>query len=248
MEQTTEIKSVPFALFTKDKLGKRTRAGIFAVMGNRDSGGDRLMNGCFEKTFNEGRDRARHLWNHDFSAPPTAKVEELYEIGKADLPEKVLEYAPDATGGAVVVRTYLDTERGNEILTALDAGAVDEMSFAFDAVKREHVEEEINGVKFQTRVVREVRHYESSDVLWGMNAATLATRSSVLLFQLKTLLAEFKTRDTHMVTAEEIAEVRALLDQLQNAEAKTSTADDEFAFNFAIARLKALHATRQPSR
>jgi HK97 family phage prohead protease len=245
--ETAEIKSVPFALFTKDKLGKRTRAGIFAVMGNRDSGGDRLMPGCFQKTFSEGRDRARHLWNHDFSAPPTATVEDLYEISAADLPDKVREYAPDATGGAVVVRTYLNTERGNEILAALDAGAIDEMSFAFDAVKRKYIEEESNGQRFQTRIIREVRHYESSDVLWGMNPATLATRSSVLLFQLKTLLTEFKTKSAHTVTLEELAEVRALLDQLQPVSTEASNADDDFQFKLAFARLQSLHAI-QPSR
>lgn len=223
-------------------MGKRTRAGIFAVMGNRDSGGDRLMPGCFQKTFTEGRDRARHLWNHDFAAPPTAKVEDLYEITAADLPDQVRQFAPDATGGAVVVRTYLETDRGNEILAALDAGAIDEMSFAFDAVKREYCEEESNGQKMQTRVIREVRHYESSDVLWGMNPATLATRSSVLLFQLKTLLAEFKSKPSHELNPAELADVRALFEQLQAPAEKAVEPDQEFQFKLAFARLESLHA------
>lgn len=190
-----EYKFTNFALFTKDNLGPRTRAGVFAVLGNRDNGGDRILPGAFGKTFQENRRHARHLWNHNFSDPPTAKVEDLYEISADDLPDAVRAAAPDAQGGAVVVRTYLDTPRGSEILAALDAGAIDEMSFAYEAVKKEYLEEEINGAKIQTRLIRELRHYESSDVLWGMNGATLATLAiptEFLAQSLENLLTEIK--------------------------------------------------------
>lgn len=182
-----EFKSTPFALFKKDKLGERTRAGIFAVLGNRDHGGDRILPGAFAKTFGENKRHVRHLWNHNFSEPPTAKVDDLYEISRADLPEQVLSWAGDAQGAAVVVRTYLDTSRGNEILAALDAEAINEMSFAYDALKKEFVEEEYQNEKFQTRIIKEVRHFESSDVLWGMNPATLAQMGMPTEFLVKSL-------------------------------------------------------------
>lgn len=192
-----EYKSVPFAAFTKDGLGPRTRAGIFSVLGNRDSAADRVLPGAFTKSLRENGSRARHLWNHDFASPPTAKVEDIYEISQADLPEAVLRHAPDALGAMVVVRTYLDTPRDNEVLAALDAGAVDKMSFAFDVPpgRAEHREEVIGGEKVMTRFVHEVRHYESSDVLFGANGATLATLAlphPALALALKALAAEVK--------------------------------------------------------
>jgi len=190
-----EYKSTAYGLFTKDGMGPRTRAGIFAVLGNRDQGRDRTMPGAFTKTITENARHFRHLWNHGFHAPPTAKVETVYEISKADLPEAVLAMAPDALGGAVVVRTYLDTDKGNEILAALDAGAINEMSFAYDAIKKEYVTENADGIEIECRVIREVKLYETSDVLWGMNPATLATLSmpvEMLAENLKSLVAELK--------------------------------------------------------
>lgn len=188
-----EFKSLPG--FTKSKIEGRAVTGLFSILGNRDSAGDRMMPGSFAKTFSEGRKRFRHLWQHDFSSPPVAAIKDLYEIGKSDLPEQVLEFAPDAVGGAVVVREYLDTARGNEILEGLKTGAIDEMSFAFDSVKADFAEEPINGEKFNTRYVREVKLWETSDVLWGANPATLSARSldaKALIESLKELMTEIK--------------------------------------------------------
>lgn len=173
-----EFKSTPFASFKKDKLGARQRAGIFAVCGNVDSGGDRIQAGAFGKTFAEQKGRVRFLWNHNFNQVPIATVDDLYEISAADLPDEVRAFAPEATGGAVVVRTYLDTEDADKVLTALDAGAINEMSFAYEAVKREYVTDvRADGSKRDVREIKEVRMYEASDVNWGMNPATVGLMS-----------------------------------------------------------------------
>lgn len=262
-----EVKSLPFALFQKDSMSARSRAGIFAVTGNRDSVGDRLQKGCFTKTFKEQRRHARHLWNHDFSAPPTAKVVELYEIDAADLPDAVREFAPDATGGAVVVREYLDTPRADEILKALDAGAIDEMSFAFDIPdgKSQLVDEMAGKAKQRTRLVYEVKHYESSDVLWGANSATLATRSAVMLSQLETLLNDIKSGRRSDDDADIIERIHALTQSLGakclHTQTETEKPDDTtteqrsdeatnllLQLGLAGARLKAFNAASQPSR
>jgi len=247
-----EFKSTPFALFKKDKLGERSRAGVFAVLGNRDSVGDRIMPGAFTKTFAEQKRHARHLWNHNFDDPPTAKVNDLYEISKGDLPEEVLQFAPDALGGAVVVRTYLDTPRGNEVLTALDAGAIDEMSFAYKAVKCEYANEDVGGVKVNTRIIREVRHYESSDVLWGINPATMAQMSATgLVAQLKALLADVKAGRADSAA---LAEVQAICKELfdsqpQQEQQQPETAQDfTLALSLASARLRQFEVFAQGSR
>lgn len=165
-----EYKALP--TFTKS-IDDRTVVGVFAVHGNVDSGGDRSHPGSFSKTL-ESLARIKSLWQHDMFAPPIAKVDSLRELSRDDLPSAVLAKAPDATGGVEVVRTYLDTPRGEEILTGIKAGAITEMSYAYDAIKFDF--EELDGKSI--RNLREVRLYEVSDVNWGMNEATVGAKSS----------------------------------------------------------------------
>lgn len=166
-----EIKSLPF-FPVKAASDGRIRKGICAVFGNVDSWGDRIIPGAFRKTISEGRQRQKHLWNHDFSTPPIAKIVELKEVGREELPPEVLAFAPDATGGLMVAREYYkNNELSNWVLEAIDAGDVDEMSFGFDVIDSATSDEE-NGRK--VRNLTEMRLYDTSDVLWGMNAATSA--------------------------------------------------------------------------
>lgn len=150
--------------------GDRVRTGIAAVFGNIDSGKDITHPGAFKKTLSEGRPRWKHLWNHDATQPPIAKVLEIKEIGKADLPEAILQYAPEATGGLWVKREYSKSARAQEVLDGIDDGTIDEMSFAFDIVKSDFTE--IDGT--QVRNLRELSLFDTSDVNYGMNSATVA--------------------------------------------------------------------------
>lgn len=165
-----ERKDLP--QFTKE-IKDRTVTGIFAVHGNIDDGGDRSHPGSFANISFNGRSRTRFLWQHDASAPPVAIIKTLKEVDRAGLPESVLAYAPEATGGVEVEREYLDTARGNEVLAGIKAGVIDEMSYAYDATRFDF--EEINGK--QVRNLREVKLYDVSDVNWGMNPATAGVKS-----------------------------------------------------------------------
>jgi len=118
-----EYKSMPS--FTESVQG-RTVTGILAVTGNIDLGMDRIMPGAFVKTIGENARRVKHLWMHDAAAPPTAKILELREIGAGELPAEMRMLHPTAQGGLLVKREYLETERGNEILEGIRAGAIDE--------------------------------------------------------------------------------------------------------------------------
>lgn len=149
----------------------RVRKGVCAVFGNIDSWGDRIMPGAFAKTIQEGRSRVKHLWNHDFSSPPIASITELKEVTREELPEEVLAFAPEATGGLMVAREYYDTDLSNWVLQALDKGDVNEMSFGYDVLKSAESEE--NETKVRNLV--ELKLFDTSDVLWGMNSATVAT-------------------------------------------------------------------------
>ncbi|CAK0775102.1 conserved hypothetical protein [Gammaproteobacteria bacterium] len=164
-------------VYTKE-IQDRTVTGIAAVIGNVDSGFDRIWKGAFKKTIKEGASRVRHLWMHDYMQPPTAKILELKDVGKDDLPASVLERAPEAMGGLMVVREYLRTSRGDEILEGVKTGAINEMSFAYDAVKYDFEEiENDEGRGILVRNLREVRLFDTSDVNWGMNEATVASKN-----------------------------------------------------------------------
>lgn len=172
-----QFKSLPFINLKREAKG-RSRVGIASVFGNIDAAGERVMPGAFAKTISEGATRARHLWNHSWQHPPTASIEELREVSREELPEEVLEKAPSATGGLLVRRKYYDTELSNWILQAIDAGDVNEMSFAYDVIASEIVEEPIpgdsEGKTYSVRNLTELKVFDTSDVLWGCNAATVA--------------------------------------------------------------------------
>src|SRR5438105_1436856 len=121
-----EIKALPFTNIKAASEG-RTRAGIASVFGNIDDVNDRVMPGAFARTIAGGAKRARFLWNHSYQHPPVATITDLQELSRAELPQEVLEKAPDATGGLLVKREYYDTELSNWILQAVDAGDINEM-------------------------------------------------------------------------------------------------------------------------
>lgn len=166
-EGTMEYKSAPQQT---QQVEDRTVTGIASVFGNVDSGGDVVCSGSFAKTLAEMGDRVRHLWGHDYMAMPTAVIRDLKEIARVDLPKEILTRAPDALGGLLVKREYLNSERGSESLAAITAGAVKEMSYGYNATKFDFEEKDGELV----RNIREQRLYETSDVLWGMNEATVA--------------------------------------------------------------------------
>lgn len=164
-----EYKAAPqFTSSIKDRIV----VGIAAVHGNIDEGGDRSWPGSFSNTTVNGRDRARFLWQHNSMDPPIATIKSVREVGRAELPESVLGFAPNANGGVEVTREYLDTPRGNEVLAGIKAGAIEEMSYAYDVTKSDM--EELDGK--QVRNIREVKIYDFSDVNWGMNPATVAAK------------------------------------------------------------------------
>lgn len=154
----------------------RTVTGICAVFGNVDAGRDRMWPGSFTKTIAEAGRNAKHLWNHSFYDPPTAVIKSLAEVGRDALPAEVLDLAPEATGGLEVKREYLETDRAEEILEGLRKGAINQMSFGFDPKKWDFTD---NGADTYSRVreLREVQLLDTSDVLWGMNDATVASKS-----------------------------------------------------------------------
>ena len=169
-----QTKTLP--QFTKDIEGQ-TVTGIFAVHGNVDSGLDMSINGSFAKRIADGsRKRAKHLWNHDSRNPPIASIRSIQEVGRDALPESVLKFAPNATGGVEVVREYYkEIPLSQWVFKGIEAGDIDEMSYAYDVHGYEF--QEIDGKN--VRILKDVEIFDTSDVNWGMNPATAAVKGLV---------------------------------------------------------------------
>lgn len=150
----------------------RVVSGYPSVFGNVDDGGDLIKLGAYRKTIGERSARFKWLWQHDLRQPPTAKVLDVREVGRDDLPAALLERYPEAEGALRVTREYLDTPRGDEILTGIRSGALDEMSIGYDAIQIEYPQDMFVAGREVWRILKEIRLWEMSDVNFGMNAAT----------------------------------------------------------------------------
>lgn len=169
-----------------EETDDRAIAGFASVAGNIDGGNDRIWSGAFRKTLKENSERVQHLWQHDMMQPPTAVIVDLKEVKRIDLPPKMQDKYPQATGALLVVRRYLDTPRGDEVLTGIKSGAIKEMSIGYDPIKFDFEEltpgSETNERMSIVRNLRELRLWDTSDVNWGMNALTQARTKKAVPF------------------------------------------------------------------
>jgi phage head maturation protease len=220
-----EMKTMP--AWTKGVDGRKV-TGITAVMGNVDDGGDRIIQGAFKKTLAENARRIRFLWQHgadgwDYGVtPPIAVIVRAQEVGRDALPEEIRKAEPMATGGLEVEREYLRTPRGDEILEAYKAGIPLEMSIGYEAIIKKWIDDEKDRVSFgHYRDLIECKLFDFSDVNWGMNSATIGSKSferqlALLVERMKSLRA----RDNRLMMFDErggssplVAEFRELCKQ-----------------------------------
>lgn len=169
-----DYKTLPYFVKELDKK-TRTVTGIFAVHGNVDSGLDMSVNGSFDKWLNNGRNRVRFLWNHNSMNPPIASIKDVREVGRDELPAKVLEWAPEATGGVMVKREYYeDIPLSEWVFKSIEKGDITEMSYAYD-VHEYTIKDREEGQR-PIRILNEIELYDISDVNWGMNPATAGVK------------------------------------------------------------------------
>jgi hypothetical protein len=124
-------------------------------------------------------------------------IKSIREVTRDELPEAVLERAPNATGGVEVTREYLENERANAVFEAVAKGASDEMSYGYDPLVFD-----FSTVGEETiRNIREVRLWEISDVLFGANPATdgvkLFMPPEMLLMHVNAYLKAHKAGQRH---------------------------------------------------
>lgn len=165
-----ERKTFPFELEEKGlDMEERTFKMFAAVYGNFD-GQDIIEYGAGKKTLKEGGHRVKVFWIHDFQEP-IGKPIEIREVSKSKLPPKLLEKAPDATGGLYVYGKLSKTRRGDEALTLLYDGVLDEGSIGYQTVK-----EDLGEIDGQSaRIIKEYRLFDVSLVPLAMNPAAIVT-------------------------------------------------------------------------
>ena len=171
-----EYKGFPFELEEKGlDIEEGTFAGYAAVCGNLDDGGDIIESGAFKKTLAERgpaspRNRIKVFRFHDFHQP-IGKTLELKEVSKGKMPKDLLDKFPSVTGGLYVKGQISHTPAGDEVLTLMRDGVVDELSIGYDAVK-EYWEEDDDT---KARHLKEVKLYCADPVPLAMNAAAMIT-------------------------------------------------------------------------
>jgi len=155
-------------MFEPVEISDRIVTGFVSVMGNIDDGRDMILNGAFDQSIKNFA-RVKHLWMHDTSKPPIAKILEIREVGKDFLPASFKEKNPDATGALMVKREYLKHEFAEQVFDGIQQNVITESSIGFD-VSQFEITLDKNGKPY--RVLKELKLWDTSDVLWGMNSAT----------------------------------------------------------------------------
>lgn len=206
-------------------LEERIVEGFAAVMGNIDDGGDIVHKGAFKKTLKERGSRVRHLWQHDMFQPPIAKILEIAEVPVEDLPDELKSH-PEVEAGLLVKRQYLTHDLAEAVFQGVSSGAISEMSFGFDPIKFRHGEVETDAGKQAVRHISELRLWDTSDVNWGMNAMTMAAKSSFMFTEFSRLVDEMKAgRVLSAANLERLKNALAVLEEILVA-AEPADADD----------------------
>ena len=131
-------------------MDRRIIEGYYSIFDFKDSDGDVMLKGCYEKTLKEngpgGKNRIMHLYQHD----------PLQVLGK---PMTLME---DEKG--LYFRTMIsDTELGNDVLKLYRDGILTEHSVGINFIQREYDSQE------DSYLVKEVKMWEGSTVTWGAN-------------------------------------------------------------------------------
>lgn len=149
---------------------------VVNVFGIRDDGDDVVHAGSFSKTLQERGGRVKVLNAHN-----TRRVEDVIgkpismrEIGRDELPAAVLSKYPEATGGLETETQYMISDPAVRVIfDRIANGFVTEYSIGFDIVDADFSKvTDAEGKQHTVRNIRQVRLWEYSPVIWGMNPAT----------------------------------------------------------------------------
>ena len=174
-EGPAERKVIPF-IVTKVNEAQGIVEHTVAIMGNTDLGGDKIWPGAFTKTITERSGQIRVLDSHntDSIMRVLGRPIEMREISHSQLPAKVLERYPEATGALVASTQFLmDTPEGRGAFSRIASGSIGEYSIGYDPISVDFETIKMDdGTEGTVRNLREIRLWEYSPVIFAMNPAT----------------------------------------------------------------------------
>lgn len=196
--------------FKETEDGSGIFEGYASVFGNVDSYGDKVIRGAFSKSL------AKSFPNDGAGIP-------CYWSHRMDDPEfilgKTISAVEDEHGLKVRVSLDLDNPKAAAAYRALKAGAVNQMSFAYEVVDSHFVPEK--GAKFGgVNELRELNIFEVSVVQIGANTAT----------SIDMVKSALKNDDSISIsTPGAIEQLEEVVDVLRNIidSAKTDSSDEE---------------------
>lgn len=148
---------------------------IVSVFGVLDEGGDIVVPGAYAKTITERGRRIRVLDHHnsysvrDVIGVPLA----MRELSRDELPAEILSQWPEATGGLWTKTQYLlNTEEGAGVFARIASGALAEYSIGYQVMQASYQDVDWRGSIVPVRLLKEIKLWEYSPVVWGMNPAT----------------------------------------------------------------------------
>lgn len=180
-----EEKSLINPVLDIDDTSRRVKVAMNKV-GIKDSDNDIIEKSAFNKTIKErGPSGSQLIWHlTDHTASLKSAVGKPKEIG---MEGDYLYFVTDIP----------DTTLGNDVLAFYKAGAINQHSIGFSTIKREVMNDDDFVNRFT--VIKEVKLYEGSAVLWGANdqTPTLSVGKSLTKEQaqegLDAMLKEYET-------------------------------------------------------
>lgn len=148
---------------------------IVSVFGVLDHGNDIVMPGAYAKTILERGRKIRVLDGHNSDSVLSVVGVPLAmrELSREELPAEVLSQWPEATGGLWTRTQYLlNTEEGAGVFARIAAGAVSEYSIGYQVMQAGYEDVVWRGQSVSARLLKEIKLWEYSPVVWGMNPAT----------------------------------------------------------------------------
>lgn len=208
-----QSKDIANGIMDVDTTTRRVKA-VWSRMNNVDLDNDIIVPEAFTKTLMErgpaGKNLVWSLVDHKADmANVIGKPEELYVEGDM----------------LVAITPIVETEKGTDMLKLYEAGLVNQHSIGFSTIKSDWQNE-----KQDVRVIKEVKLYEGSAVLWGANpeTPTISVKSQTkedLNNRLERLLKAFRggkfTDDTFALMEIQIKNIQAdllALDFTQSAQ------------------------------
>ena len=196
--------------FQETEEGSGIFEGYASVFGNVDSYGDKVMPGAFTKSlaksFPDNGAGIPCYWSHRMDDPE-------FILGKT------LSAVEDEHGLKVRVSLDLDNPKAAAAYRALKAGAVNQMSFAYEVLDSHFIPEK--GAKFGgVNELRELNIFEVSVVQIGANTAT----------SIDMVKSAMKNDDSISIsTPGAIEQLEEVVDVLRNIidSAKTDSSDEE---------------------